>query len=134
MIPEHCYTEKSDGYILLLGVLIVGAIGLSLTVSLLLLGLGASRSAFVDEQSAQARALASACAEEGLQQIRDATAYTGTGNLTLGQGTCSYTVTSQGGSNRTVVASGVVGTLTRRVTVIISAITPLIVVTSWQEG
>lgn len=121
------------GYVALITVLVTGAVGVAITVSLLLLGLGSSRTSFALEQSNQAKALANACAEEALQQISDSTPYTGTGSLTLGQGTCTYTVTSQGGQNRTITASGTVGTVVRKVKVIIDKITPNINMTTWQE-
>ena len=124
---------RSDGFITLISVLVVGAVGVAIMLSLILLGLGSSRTSFAVEQSSQAKALANACAEEALQQIRDSTPFTGTGSLTLGQGTCSYTVTSQGGSNRTVTASGTVGTIVRKLKIIINQINPTITVTSWQE-
>ena len=131
------YTKKwynnSGGYITLISVLIVGAVGIAITTSLILLGLGSSRTSFAVEQSNQAKALANACAEEALQQIRDSTPFTGSGNLTLGQGVCSYTVTSQGGQNRTITASGTVGTIMRKVKIIIDKINPTIQVVSWQE-
>lgn len=127
------YDGRQDGYITLISILVVGAIGVAITVSLILLGLGSSRTSFTVEQSAQAKALANACAEEALQQIRDSTPFTGSGNLTLGQGTCNYTVTSQGGQNRTITSSGTVGTIIRKVNVIINTINPTIAVTSWQE-
>ena len=85
------------------------------------------------EQDVHQAALTNACAEEALQQIRDSTPFTGSGNLTLGQGACSYTVTSQGAQNRTITASGTVGTIIRKVKVIINKINPQITVTSWQE-
>ena len=118
---------------MLLSVLVLGAVGISITTSLLLLGVGYSRTSFAHEQSSQARALANACAEEGLQQMRNSTPFTGTGTLTLGQGICAYSVTSQGAENRTITASGTVGTIVRKVTIIISKINPLILVTTWQE-
>lgn len=121
------------GYITLISVLVLGAVGVAITLSLLLLGVGSSRTSFALEQSNQAKGLANACAEEALQQIRDATAFTGNGNLSLGQGTCAYTVTSQGGSNRTVDATGTVGTVVRKVRVSITAINPSIVTSSWEE-
>lgn len=133
-LPPHLwYTKPHDGYATLMSVLVVGAIGIAITTSLLLLGVGSLQTSFSGEQSAQARALANACAEEGLRQIRNAAAFTGTGNLSLGPGTCSYTVTSQGGENRTVTSSGLVGTVTRKAKVIISAINPSIQTVSWQE-
>jgi hypothetical protein len=128
-----CYTIRGRGYIALISVLVVGAVGISVTVSLILLGLGSSRTSLALEQSNQARGLVNACAEEALQQIRNSTPYTGTGTLTLGQGDCNYTVTSQGGSNRTVDSTGIVGTVTRKAKIIISAIQPKIIVTSWKE-
>ena len=121
------------GYIALITVLVTGAVGVAITVSLLLLGLGSSRTSFSLEQSNQAKALANACAEEALQQIRDSTPFTGTGNLTLGQGSCSYTVTSGGSQNRTITSTGTVGTIIRKVKITIDKITPSIYVTSWQE-
>ncbi len=126
-------SKVQDGYIALITVLVTGAVGVAIATSLLLLGLGSSRTSFSLEQSNQAKALANACSEEALQQIRDSTPFTGTGNLTLGQGTCSYTVTSGGGQNRTITSSGIVGTIVRKVKIIIDKITPNINVTSWQE-
>lgn len=123
----------AKGFTTLVSVLLVGVLGLAISVSLLLLGLASSRTSFAQEQSYQAKALADACAEEALQQIHDSTPFTGSGSLTLGQGSCTYTVTSQGGSNRTITAVGTVSSMTRRVRVIIDSINPAINVTSWQE-
>ena len=125
--------SAEEGFATLVSVLLVGVIGLAISVSLLLLGLSSSRTSFAREQSYQAKALADACAEEALQQIHDSGPFTGSGTLTLGQGSCSYTVTSQGGANRTIIASGTVATMTRRVRIVINQINPTIGVTSWQE-
>ena len=126
------YTRER-GYITLLSVLVVGAAGLAITTSLLLFGLGSSRTSFAVEQSAQARALVDACVEEALQQVRDSTPFTGTGTLSLGQGSCDYEVTSGGGQNRPIHASSTVGTIIRKVEVTIDAINPSINTTSWQD-
>ena len=125
---------NKKGYVALITVLISGAIGVAIATSLLLLGLGSSRTSFALEQSNQAKALANACAEEALQQIRDSTPFTGTGSLTLGQGTCGYTVVNDGGENRTVTASGTVGTVVRKIKIIVNTINPAINLTSWQEA
>ncbi len=127
------YEDRFAGFITLISVLVVGAAGIAIALSLILLGLGSSRTSFAVEQSNQAKALANVCAEEALQQIRDSTLFTGNGNLTLGQGNCAYTVTSQGVQNRTVTASSTVGTIIRKVKVIINNINPAIQVVSWQE-
>lgn len=131
------YTNKwythQRGYITLVSVLVVGAMGAAIATSLILLGLGSSRTSFAVEQGNQAKALATACAEEALQQIRDSNPFTGSGNLALGQGNCSYTVTSQGGGNRTITAGSTVGAIVRKVKIVISQITPAMQIVSWQE-
>lgn len=123
----------SHGYIMLITVLVIGAVGVAIAVSVLWLGLGSSKSSFSIEQSSQTRALADACAEEALQKIRDSIPFTGTGSLTLGQGSCSYTVTNNGGQSRTITASSTVGSIVRKVSISIDKINPSINVTSWLE-
>jgi len=124
---------NKKGYIALITVLVTGAIGVAVAVSLLLLGLSSSRTSFSLEQSNQAKALANSCAEEALQKIRDSVPFEGSDGLALGQGTCEYTVTKQTAQNRTITASGAVGTLIRKTKIIINKITPAIQVVSWQE-
>jgi len=75
------YHRQKGGYIALISVLIIGAVGTAVIISLLLLGIGNSRTSFAIEQSSQAKASANACAEEALEQIRNSTPFTGTGNL-----------------------------------------------------
>lgn len=128
-----CYNKNQGGYITLVSVLVVGAVGVAITLSLILLGLGASRTSFAYEQSNQAKGLANVCAEEAMQRIRDSTPFIGSNTLTLGQGICGYTVTSQGPQSRTINASGTVGTIIRKVRIIINRINPTIQVVSWQE-
>lgn len=125
-------TACQRGYVILLSVLVVGAVGLAIAISLLLLGTGSARTAFALEQSNQAKALANACAEEALEQVR-ASGFTGSGSLTLGQGGCTYTVTSGGGSNRQIVTTGIVGTIARKVNITVSSYSPQITISSWQE-
>lgn len=124
---------RRNGYITLLSVLIISSVGLAITVSLILLGLGSSKSSFTIERSAQAKALAGACVEQALQEIRDSVAFSGTGNLTLSHGNCTFTVTSAGGENRSIISSGQVGTVIRKARITLSQINPQINVSSWQE-
>lgn len=126
------FARKPKAFITLIGVLILGAVGVAIASSLLLFGIGTSRSAFAAEQSVQAQALANACAETALDTIRVTPAYTGTTPLTFGPGTCSATVTNTGGTTRLVVASGTVDTVVRRVSLVVATVAP-ITLTSWQE-
>ena len=125
--------SEQGGYIALLSVILIGIISVSVGVSLVLLGLGSSRDSFALQQSGQAKALANACAEEGLQKIRESTAFTGTGSLSLDSGTCSYMVASQGGSNRTVTSTATVSATVRKISLTITQINPTITVSSWLE-
>lgn len=125
-------SSSKAGYITLISTLIVGAIGAATAVSLLLLGLGSSRTSFAIEQSAKARGLVSACAEEALRQIKASSNFAGSGSLSLGSGTCSYTVQKGSGQNRIITASGVAGTIMRKIRIVIDRVKPIRVV-SWQE-
>ncbi len=133
-MAQRLYDKKyQKGYIALITVLVIGAVGLTVTTSVILLGLGSSRTSFTIEQSNQAKALANACAEEALQKIVDSIPFEGTGDLSLDQGTCTYTVTKLTGQNRTITASGAVGTIIRKVNIVLDKITPNVNITSWQE-
>lgn len=125
--------HDNKGYIALISVLAAGAIGVAVSISLLLLGLGSSRTSFAYQQSNQAKALANACVEEALEQIRSSILYAGNGNLSFGAGACAYTVMNQGGQRRTIAASGAVDNTVRKIFVIINSVNPLIAVASWQE-
>lgn len=122
-----------NGYIALVSILIITAVVVLVAISAGLLAISESNMGLTKDLSARAYYLADACIEEALQQINDSIPYSGTGGLTIGSGTCSYTVTSTGGHNRAIEASGTVGTITRKVEATIDSITPSINITSWQE-
>lgn len=125
--------QAQQGYIALLAVLIVGAAATAIALTLLMTGTDAQRSTLITQQSTQARQLANACAEEALLVIHDNTAYTGTGNLTLATGSCTYTVTNTGSSTRTISTSATINNVVRRVTVYVTIGASSISITSWQE-
>lgn len=130
MVGRNSY---QGGYVALIAVLIIGAAAVAISLALLMTGTDSQRAALTHQRSKQARALAIACAQEALQQIHDVSAFTGTNNLNLGQGSCTYTVTSTGASTRTVTASGTVGDVVRKVQVYVTINASSISVTSWQE-
>lgn len=125
--------QKQQGYVALLTVLIAGAAATAIGVTVLTLGADSQKSGLIEQQSKQARFLALACAQESLQVVRDSSSYTGTGNLTLGQGTCTYTVTSTGASTRTITATGTVNNVVRKIQASITINASNITVSSWQE-
>lgn len=125
--------KKEAGYITLLSMLFLVAIGGVIAGSLILLGLGFSKTSFALYQSNEAKALANACAEEALQKIQESTPFSGSSTITLGDGTCTYTVTKLTGQNRTITTSGTVGTIIRKASISIDQLSPNINITSWQE-
>jgi len=124
--------RKQNGYVTLISVLLVGAVGLATAVSLLFIGFNNSSTAFTMEQSNQAKALANACAEEALKQISNLISFTGQGNLSLGRGNCIYNV-SANGNGKIITSSGTVSNIIRKVKITVDATTPKINVASWQE-
>ncbi len=125
--------RNEQGYVALLSVLVVGSVATAIATTLLLLGADSQRETLVTQQSVQARGLADACAEEALQQLHDTTSFTGSNNLTLGTGTCTYTVTSTGSTTRTITSTATVGNVVRKVAVYVTMSSSSISITSWQE-
>lgn len=132
---RHILTLRSPqpGYITLMAVILLGAIGSATVVSVLLLGLNSSRSSFALEQSAQARSYANSCGESALEKIAENSSYTGSNTLTFPNGSCSYLVQTSGGSIRTVSASSTVGNAVRKISLVTGTLSPSITLTSWQE-
>ncbi len=126
--PTH-----QGGYVALLAVLIVGAAATAVALGLLLTGTDSQRAVLVTQQSAQARQLAMACAEEALQVLHDTPSTTGNGSLNLGAGSCTYAITNPGGSTRVIEASGSVNTTIRNVEVYATIGSSSISITSWKE-
>ena len=121
------------GFVTLFGIIIVGSVGVAVAVSLLWFGVESSRTSLVVQHSVQAKSIANACAEEALNRIRDEKTFVGGDNLSFSDGDCSFSVQDQGGANRLVTASGVVGSVTKKIQINIDAIVPQIHVSSWNE-
>lgn len=125
--------KNNSGFITLIAMLVVSMVGISITVALLLAGVSSSKTGGALEQSRQAGVLATACANNALERVRKNPTFTGTGNLVMDIGACSYTVSNTGGETRIINSTGNVGSVVKKEKIQISAITPKIVVSSWQE-
>ncbi|MDA1209224.1 MAG: hypothetical protein O2904_04310 [bacterium] len=127
-------TPQRNGYIFLISVLVVGAIALAITVSMLLLSTSAIRTAQTTDHSAQAAAQAYACAEYGLMQLFLDISYAGDETRTVGEGACVIlNVGGNGNENRSLCVEGMRGNVTRRMEIILERILPSIKIYSWQE-
>ena len=89
-------SNRSKGYITLVSILIIGAVGFSISISLISSGLGNSRTSFALEQSAKAKGLADACAEFALKDIRQLASFIGTKTIHIGDNSCTYSVVHLG--------------------------------------
>lgn len=132
MINQKGLPRHQAGYIALLSTLFLVAIGGVVAGSLILLGLGFSKSSFALEQSNQAKALANACAEEALLKLKQDLSYTGNETITLSSGTCQIQDVKGAGPNRIIKTTGTVGTIIRKVEVKVK-ISPSFTLSSWLE-
>ena len=125
---------RQRGYVLLISVLLTAVVGTAIAATLPLLGASSAQMGIAAEQSAKARALADACAEYALNELRQSAGYGGSETLILGQGSCTVlSVLGNGNQNRTVQTTGTVGNATRRVEVVVANINPQLTLDSWQE-
>ena len=123
---------NQKGYIALISVMIIAAIGAATAVSLLLLGLNSSRTSFILEQSNEAKALANACAEIALQNVAYYIPYNGSDTTDFEQGSCTYNViTTENSSDITVI--GDVNDITRKIKITTDNSTSPISITFWKE-
>ena len=135
---EHAAQQRlqEGGYIAVMTVLILCAVATAIGVTLLWTGTDAQRLTLGEQQSRQAHALAVACGQEALQQIHDNLAFTATNaSMSLGQGTCKYSVGVAGGagSTRLVSAAGTVGNVTRKVQTSVTVNASTITAGTWKD-
>ncbi len=134
MLFTFIHQESRKGYIALISVILMSALGLGIMLSVIAAGVNASRTDFSLQQSGGARSLASSCAEEALQKILETSTTTSSGNLTIGSGTCAYLITStSSGQNITISSTGILGTVTSKIKVVVATTTPGITLSSWEE-
>lgn len=131
LAEEDNLQPRQEGFITLMSVIITSAIGIAIASAVLLMGIGSAKTSIVVEQSSQAKNLASACAEEALERIKETPSFTGSGNLSLNQGICVFSVAG-GLPNITINATGTVSTVIRKVKATVSQINPKIIYT-WAE-
>lgn len=130
------FTQKpklNEGYIALLSVIVIGMVGASIMLSIIFSGIGALKTDIALQHGSQARLAANACGEEALQMILETGTTSSSGGFAVASGTCSYVITSVGGENITINATGLISSLTNKIKVIIATTSPSIVLSSWEE-
>ena len=132
-IQSNVSSEMKNGYIALISVILISALGVAIMVSVIASGITATKTDYSLQLSGSARSLASSCAEEALQKILETSTTSASGNLTIASGTCTYIITSTSSSATTINATGVLGTIVSKIKVSLSTTTPSIVLSSWEE-
>ena len=132
-LPIYANQKNNSGFAVLIGVLIVGAFGVSVALYLILSGLYSYQNSYLLEQSARAKTLANACVESALNHIQLCSILSGLGSVQIDGQTCSYEIIINSDQARTIQASATVGSVVRKVKVVVSQVDPVNVVDSWQE-
>ena len=132
-MDQRLYDNHNGGYVTLVTVLALAAIAASLSTAMLLFGTDSTLTSRTVFESASARTLATACAEMALQAIWDDGTYTGTDTISLGTGSCTYTVTNDGGEARTITVSGTEDDVSQSFSITLDQVTSLVNVTAWTE-
>lgn len=99
---------------MLMSVLIMGAVAVSIATSVLLSGVGFSKSSLVQQQGYQAQALADSCGEIAVENIQEDANYAGDETIVIGLGECEIFPITESGGVKTINVEGSVGSLTRR--------------------
>ena len=132
----HHFGKPHDqrGVITLLAVLVVGAIGMAVSVSALLASINEAKTGVSETESAKARGIANACAERALNALRSNLNYLGNETLSLGDGSCAILpVLNPGTPSPTINVQGTVGSASRKIQILISSTQPSIQLASWKE-
>lgn len=132
-VQDRACSEMRRGYIALISVILISALGVAIMVSVIASGITATKTDYSLQLSGSARSLASSCAEEALQKILETSTTSGSGNLTIASGTCTYLITSTSSLATTINAMGVLGTIVSKIKVVLATTTPSIVLSSWEE-
>lgn len=134
LLPSDLKQSKpKNGFVILLSVLVMGAVGLSIALYLLSAGLVFSKSSFNLEQSGQAKFLANTCVEDALFKISACTSTIGNYSLNLTEGNCTYTISKPSEETRTITSQGNVDNVIRKVKLEVDSLVPVISVKTWQE-
>jgi hypothetical protein len=105
-------TSIQRGYITLLTVLIITAVGMGLTISHLISAADTDTTIMVLQESAEALSYADACTELALLAIESTEGYQATETSTFAYGSCSYAVTAASATS-TIATEGIAGRASR---------------------
>lgn len=133
-------SDREEGAIALLAMLILMAAALVITAGLSLRGLGNLQAVDLSHRGEEVFGGADGCVAEALRRLRDDSSYAG-GTVTVGNTFCTITVTDDGGGQRTIRSAAARGTITRHVRALVQLGTVVLsgrtintrILTLWEE-
>ena len=125
----------APGFVALITVLIVMALGVLLAVGLSLRSVDSGNTLVADLDGVRAHYAASYCAEYALDRLKNSSSYVGNAMRILDNGdTCFiFAPGGSGNSNRTVRATSTVNGATKKIDIYINTIGPTMLISKWQE-
>ena len=124
------YTKR--GVVALISVIVIGAVGLSLTLAVVLSSISRSQTGQALERGVTAENYAASCAEIALNALRLEVTYGGNQTVSFPQGSCSIASLATAGDVRQIKATGIVGDTIKRIEVFTSKISPNVLISSWR--
>ena len=122
------------GYIALVTVLIIGAVGIAIVSAAILSSLSRNQTTLIEQESKKARALADACSEHALIKLKTDLNYSGNEVLEFKNGKCKILpIEGTGNTNRIIKTQGMVDKVTRKNLLNVQKINPDLIIQSWKE-
>jgi hypothetical protein len=121
-----------NGFGLILGVIIIAAVGLAVVFSLSFLSLGSKKASGGYVFTSTGKNIAEGCVELALQNLQSNTNYVGTGTSTVLGSTCTYSVISSGAQSRQILSETIYNNYKTKMQVNIDYLQPKIHISSWK--
>lgn len=129
---SHRLPAQHPGLVLLQSLVVLASVGVIVVLSLSTSSIQSVTTSRAALLGPQARQIATACVEEGLDWLRQSPG-PASGGSTFSVGSCTYVTTEQSTGAYRIVATGTVEDAVARLQLEISSVTPTLAIESWQD-
>ena len=129
---EKWYNNFESGFVALISVLIVAAVGLGVVLTLLSLGIGNIQTSGELVSAVRSRNFAHSCAEDALANASAGNTPPWSGEISFDGGSCSYTVADDGTENILNIEATGAGAVNKTV-IKFNAASSTVTINSWKE-
>lgn len=124
---------KKKGFVALISVIIISAIILTISISLMLTNLNVSLSGLIIRQSQQAKELANTCSQFALWQLAQNFDNSNSQTFNFSEGICQFEILTINNDSRRINSWAEVSNMIRKESVELSLINNNLSIISWQE-